>query len=34
MELIAYILGFASIIAFFYFMWIDTKPTHKPKHEK
>ena len=34
MELIAYMLGFASIIAFLYFMWIDTKPLHKPKQEK
>ena len=32
MELLAYILGFATIIAFLYFMWIDTK--HKPHQEK
>jgi hypothetical protein len=34
MELLAYGLGFATIIAFLYFMWIDTKPLNKPKHEK
>ncbi len=34
MELLAYILGFATIIAFFYFMWIDTQPLNKTKHEK
>ena len=34
MEILAYILGFATIIAFLYFMWIDTEPLHKPKHEK
>jgi len=26
LEILTYGLGFASIIAFFYFMWIDTKP--------
>ena len=31
MELLAYGLGFATIIAFFYFMWIDTKPLNKSK---
>ena len=26
MEILIYIFGFATLIAFFYFMWIDTKP--------
>ena len=26
MEFLAYVLGFATIMVFFYFMWIDTKP--------
>ena len=34
MELLAYGLGFTTIIAFFYFMWIDTKPLNKPQQEK
>jgi len=34
MKLLAYGLGFATIIAFFYFMWIDTKPLNKTQHEK
>jgi hypothetical protein len=29
MELLAYGIGLATIIAFFYFMWIDTKPLHE-----
>jgi len=32
-EAISYIIGFSILIAFLYFMWIDTKPLHKPKHE-
>ncbi len=35
MEIIGYVLGFSILIAFLYFMWIDTQPTeHKPQHEK
>ena len=34
MEILAYSLGFASVIAFLYFMWIDTKPLNKTQHEK
>jgi len=26
MELAIYLIGFASIAVFFYFMWIDTQP--------
>ena len=26
LETLTYIIGFASIIAFLYFMWMDTKP--------
>ena len=26
MEILAYILGFSTLIAFLYFMWIDTQP--------
>jgi len=29
MELLAYGLGFGTIIAFLYFMWIDTQPLDK-----
>jgi len=28
-KLLAYGLGFAIIFAFFYFMWVDTKPLNK-----
>jgi Ca2+/H+ antiporter len=31
MEFLAYFIGFATIAAFLYFMWLDTK-THKTKH--
>jgi len=31
MELLAYGLGFGTIIAFLYFMWIDTKPLYEEK---
>ena len=31
LEIISYVIGFATIIAFFYFMWIDTKPLSENK---
>ena len=34
MEFLAYGIGFATIIAFFYFMWIDTKPLRKYENSK
>jgi hypothetical protein len=31
MEFAIYLVGFASIAVFFYFMWIDTKPLSENK---
>jgi len=30
-EILSYIVGFAIIVAFFYFMWQDTKPLKENK---
>jgi len=31
MEVLIYLFGFATLIAFLYFMWIDTKPLKDAK---